>query len=128
MLGFQSKPTEEKNYVQTTGENDEHKGFNKKTPTKSTPKPTTTQQSQQKKEPPKKQLANEPAIDASAGDEKRVRDIISFLEFVLNTLGSESTPARDKETVITESYSKIFRDAKVQIEDDLDANAYCHHQ
>lgn len=53
-------------------------------------------------------------------DEKKVRDMISFLEFMLNTLGSSSTPARDKEVLITESYAKIFRDSKVQIEDDLD--------
>lgn len=84
----------------------------KKSPAKTTPAQAT------KKEP--KKLANEPGIDNASGDEKRVRDIIAFLEFVLNTLGSESTPARDKEVVITESYSKIFRDAKVQIEDDLD--------
>lgn len=83
----------------------------KKTPAKTPP-------AQTKKET--KKLANEPGIDNASGDEKRVKDIISFLEFVLNTLGSESTPARDKEVVITESYSKIFRDAKVQIEDDLD--------
>jgi Leucine-rich repeat (LRR) protein len=90
----------------------------KKPPAKSTPK---TQPAQTKKEQPRKQVANEPAIDAASTDEKRVRDIIAFLEFVLNTIGSESTPARDKETVITESYSKIFRDSKVQVEDDLDA-------
>jgi Leucine-rich repeat (LRR) protein len=93
-----------------------------KTPAKkTTPKSTPKTQTVQKKEQPKKELANEPAIDNASGDEKRVRDIISFLEFVLNTLGSDQTPARDKEVVITESYSKIFRDAKVQIEDDLDA-------
>ena len=90
----------------------------KKTPAKSTPK---NKPAQTKKEQSKKQVANEPAIDASSNDDKRVRDIVAFLEFVLNTIGSESTPARDKETVITESYSKIFRDAKVQVEDDLDA-------
>ena len=91
-----------------------------KTPAKSPPK---TQTSQPKKEQPKpkQQLANEPAIDNASGDEKRVKDIIAFLEFVLNTLGSEGTSARDKEVVVTESYSKIFRDAKVQVEDDLDA-------
>ena len=88
----------------------------KKTPAKTTPAKTTPTQS--KKE--SKKLANEPGIDNASGDDKRVKDIIAFLEFVLNTLGSESTPARDKEVVITESYSKIFRDAKVQIEDDLD--------
>lgn len=90
-----------------------------KTPVKKTePK---TQPAQTKKEQPKKQVAGEPGIDGASGDDKRVRDIISFLEFVLNTLGSEQTPARDKDVVITESFTKIFRDAKVQIEDDLDA-------
>lgn len=84
-----------------------------KTQQKTTPAPATKKET--------KKLSNEPAIDNASGDEKRVRDIVAFLEFVLNTLGSESTPARDKEVVITESYSKIFRDAKVQIEDDLDA-------
>jgi Leucine-rich repeat (LRR) protein len=87
-----------------------------KTPAKGAPK----SDSQVKKEP-KKQLANEPAIAEGSDDEKRVRDIVAFLQFVLNTLGSQETSARDKEVVITESYSKIFRDAKVQIEDDLDA-------
>lgn len=53
-------------------------------------------------------------------DEKRVRDIVAFLQYLLNTLGSSSTSARDKEVLVTESYSKIFRDTKVQIEDDLD--------
>jgi Leucine-rich repeat (LRR) protein len=52
-------------------------------------------------------------------DEKRVQDIIAFLQYLLNTLGSSSTSARDKEVLITESYAKIFRDSKVQIEDDL---------
>ena len=52
--------------------------------------------------------------------EKRVRDIVAFLEYMLNTLGSSSTSTRDKEVLATESYSKIFRDGKVQIEDDLD--------
>ncbi len=51
--------------------------------------------------------------------EQKVKDMIAFLEYVLNTLGSATTSARDKDVLITESYTKIFRDAKVQIEDDL---------
>src|SRR5687768_10405331 len=51
--------------------------------------------------------------------EEKVRDMVAFLEYVLNTLGSATTSARDKDVLITESYTKIFRDAKVQIEDDL---------
>lgn len=52
--------------------------------------------------------------------EKRVRDIVAFFQYMLNTLGSSSTSTRDKEVLASESYSKIFRDSKVQIEDDLD--------
>ena len=51
--------------------------------------------------------------------EQKVKDMVAFLEYVLNTLGSATTSARDKDVLITESYTKIFRDAKVQIEDDL---------
>src|SRR5882757_5796235 len=53
-------------------------------------------------------------------DEKKVRDLVAFFQFMLNTLGSKQTSARDKDILITESYSKIFFDNKVQIEDDLD--------
>jgi Leucine-rich repeat (LRR) protein len=49
----------------------------------------------------------------------KVEDQIRFLEYFLNTLGSQDTPARDKDVIIRESYKKIFRDEKVQVEDDL---------
>lgn len=55
-----------------------------------------------------------------AKHEQKVRDMVAFLEYVLNTLGNSATSARDKDVLIRESYSKIFRDDKVQIEDDLD--------
>lgn len=51
---------------------------------------------------------------------ERVKNMVSFFEYMLNTLGSDKTSARDKDVLITESYSKIFRDGKVQVEDDLD--------
>ena len=51
--------------------------------------------------------------------EQEVRDIVKFLEYILNTLGSNETSARDKDVLVTESYTKIFRDGKVQVEDDL---------
>lgn len=57
-----------------------------------------------------------------AKHEQQVRDMVAFLQYVLNTLGDQHTSARDKDVLVTESYTKIFRDAKVQIEDDLDAN------
>lgn len=50
---------------------------------------------------------------------QKVEDQVQFLEFFLNTLGSKDTPARDKDVIIRESYMKIFRDGKVQVEDDL---------
>src|SRR6478736_8451311 len=55
-------------------------------------------------------------------DEKKVRDLVAFFQFMLNTLGSKQNSLLDKDVVITESYSKIFRDNKVQIEDDLDTD------
>jgi len=69
----------------------------------------------------KKPKSTGPDVAADAtGDDKKVRDIVAFLEFVLNTLGSSTTSARDKDVLVTQTYSKIFRDDKVQIEDDLD--------
>ncbi len=100
--------------------------------TKSTKKTTTqkssTSKSQQKSTTQKKSTAKTPASQVpktEAGrsteeDEKKVRDIVAFFQYVLNTLGSSETPARDKDVLITQSYSKIFRDEKVQVEDDLD--------
>jgi hypothetical protein len=49
----------------------------------------------------------------------KVEDQIQFLEYFLNTLGGHDTPNRDKDVIIRESYLKIFRDGKVQVEDDL---------
>jgi hypothetical protein len=72
------------------------------------------------KKPAQKESVSAPA-NKSQNDEK-VRDLVAFFQLLLNTLGSNSTSARDKDIVITESYTKIFRDAKVQVEDDLDEN------
>ena len=83
----------------------------------------SVQKAQQKKTTPQKSVevkAESPVRTVNATeDEKRVNDIIAFLQYMLNTLGSSATPARDKEVLIRESYSKIFRDDKVQVEDDL---------
>ncbi|MDF2159429.1 leucine-rich repeat domain-containing protein [Algoriphagus sp. CAU 1675] len=49
----------------------------------------------------------------------KVEDQVLFLEYLMNTIGSSETPARDKDVIIRESYLKIFRDAQVQVEDDL---------
>ena len=51
-----------------------------------------------------------------------VQNLVDFLEFSFNTLGNPKTTARDKDVIINQSYAKIFFDAEVQIEDDLDDN------
>lgn len=111
----QSKDTKKTSTQKTT----------KKTPAKKSAQKTKTQSQPEKKTPAQK-TANPPAksspsenLSATEGEQK-VKDIIAFLQFMLNTLGNSSTPSRDKDVLITESFSKIFRDDKVQIEDDLD--------
>ncbi|WP_111672167.1 leucine-rich repeat domain-containing protein [Algoriphagus litoralis] len=49
----------------------------------------------------------------------KVEDQVRFLEYLLNTVGNAETSPRDKDVIIRESYLKIFRDEKVQVEDDL---------
>jgi len=49
-------------------------------------------------------------------------DLVAYLQFTLNTLGEPSTTANEKDIIINQSYIKLFRDDKVQIEDDLDEN------
>ncbi|MEX2512385.1 MAG: leucine-rich repeat domain-containing protein [Cyclobacteriaceae bacterium] len=50
---------------------------------------------------------------------QQVENQVRFLQYFLNTVGNSETSARDKDVIIRESYKKIFRDAQVQIEDDL---------
>src|SRR5690554_935243 len=50
---------------------------------------------------------------------QKVEDQVRFLEYFLNTVGSKETSARDKDVIIRDSYTKIFRDGQVQVEDDL---------
>ncbi|WP_340153479.1 leucine-rich repeat domain-containing protein [uncultured Marivirga sp.] len=54
--------------------------------------------------------------------QSKAEDQVRFLEYLLNTLGSKDASHRDKDVIIRESYLKIFRDSKVQIEDDLSEN------
>ncbi|MCK5372131.1 MAG: hypothetical protein KAQ62_26400, partial [Cyclobacteriaceae bacterium] len=48
--------------------------------------------------------------------------LASFLQFSMNFLGDPMVSAKDKDVIINESFLKIFKDEKVQIEDDLDEN------
>ncbi|MDZ7608457.1 MAG: leucine-rich repeat domain-containing protein [Cyclobacteriaceae bacterium] len=51
--------------------------------------------------------------------ESQVKEIVSFLQFNLNILGDPGFTAKEKETIVNESYLKLFATNKVQIEDDL---------
>jgi Leucine-rich repeat (LRR) protein len=50
------------------------------------------------------------------------RQMVSYLEKTFNTLGNPKVSVKDKDIIINQSWAKIFVDAKVQIEDDLDEN------
>lgn len=58
----------------------------------------------------------------AAENEAKVRDIVGFYQYLLNTLGGENSSTRDKEVIVKESFRKVFLDEKVQIEDDLEEN------
>ncbi len=53
---------------------------------------------------------------------EQCRRLVSYLEFAVNTIGDPGVAVKEKEIIINQSYSKIFRDPNVQIEDDLDMN------
>jgi len=90
-------------------------------PTKSQPQKTTPKQQTTKPQPQTSKTTTTTKLGPDAKEhEAKVRDMVAFLEYVLNTLGSKQTSARDKDVLVTQSYTKIFRDGKVQIEDDLD--------
>lgn len=50
---------------------------------------------------------------------EEAKQMTRYLARVFNILGDPTTPASEKEIIINQSYDKIFRDAEVQIEDDL---------
>ncbi len=52
---------------------------------------------------------------------KQVTNLVKYLEETMNFLGDPTNVAKEKEIVVNTSYLKIFKDDKVQIEDDLDA-------
>ncbi len=55
-----------------------------------------------------------------ANYESQIGQMITYLQETLNFIGDSIATAKEKETVFTESYLKIFASDKVQIEDDLD--------
>ena len=57
--------------------------------------------------------------EALATYKKQATQMVSFMEFAFNTLGSSKPEYKEKDIIINQSYLKIFKDSKVQIEDDL---------
>ncbi len=49
-------------------------------------------------------------------------ELIAYLEFTLNAIGDNELSPKEKDIIISESFLKMFRDDKVQVEDDLDAS------
>ncbi len=45
--------------------------------------------------------------------------LINYLEFTLNSVGENDLSPKEKDIIISESFNKLFRDGKVQVEDDL---------
>jgi hypothetical protein len=65
-----------------------------------------------------------PSVDTLSAEEianfhKQATQLVGFMEFAFNTLGSPKSEYRDKDIIINQSFLKFFRDAKVQVEDDL---------
>ncbi|MHC1775979.1 MAG: leucine-rich repeat domain-containing protein [Lentimicrobium sp.] len=54
-----------------------------------------------------------------AAYKKQAAQMVSFMEFAFNTLGSSKSEYKDKDIIINQSFLKFFKDPKVQIEDDL---------
>ena len=49
----------------------------------------------------------------------KVESLVSFIQFLLNTVGEKGTPQSERDIIIDDTFAKVFRDEKVQIEDDL---------
>ncbi len=58
--------------------------------------------------------------EAIAEYQEQSKELVSFLEYMMNFLGNPEATTQQKETIITQSYSKAFRDEDVQVEDDLE--------
>ena len=55
-----------------------------------------------------------------ANYETEIHKMVHYLQETLNFIGDSTQSAQEKEIIFSQSYSKIFQDDKVQVEDDLD--------
>lgn len=54
--------------------------------------------------------------------ENQIYQMVNFLQETINFIGDPNNSIREKDVIFKESYSKIFRDENVQVDDDLDEN------
>ena len=54
--------------------------------------------------------------------EGEINKMVNYLQETLNFIGDPESTHQEKEIIFSQSYSKLFQDDKVQIEDDLDNN------
>lgn len=52
-------------------------------------------------------------------DEKKVTDLVSFVELLFNTVGGQAASRKEKDVIISETYLKAFAGDQAKIEDDL---------
>ncbi len=60
-----------------------------------------------------------PADTLPDPEKQQAMAMVEAVEYYFNLLGSKRTKTREKETIINESYKKLFLDDRVQVEDDL---------
>lgn len=77
---------------------------------------TTITASAQKKNQNKTGLSKEEL----ATYEAEIKKMVNYLQETLNFIGDPDQTAQEKEIIFSQSYTKIFQNSKVQIEDDLD--------
>lgn len=53
---------------------------------------------------------------------EQIKDLVTYFEETLNFIGDPDNTVQEKDIIFKESYTKIFADNEVQIEDDLDKN------
>ena len=52
--------------------------------------------------------------------EKDIKNMVTYLQETFNFIGDPNQSSQEKEIIFSQSYTKVFQDDKVQIEDDLD--------
>ncbi len=55
----------------------------------------------------------------SQNEEDEVKKLMSFVEFLLNTVGAENVSQKEKATIISQTYLKAFTGDEAKVEDDL---------